>query len=65
MLDGRATTVGGGEAMEYEEGDYFGDAALLKNEPHPTTIIADEDCSCVSIPYQTFKRLVGPLHLLI
>lgn len=29
LLDGKAITVGGGESMEYEEGDFFGDAALL------------------------------------
>lgn len=48
--------------MQYKVGDYFGELALLKNEPRAATIIAKTECKVLSIDRRTFKGLLGPLE---
>jgi cAMP-dependent protein kinase regulator len=47
---------------DYEAGGYFGELALLKNEPRAATIIADTNCRCLFLDRMAFKRLLGPLE---
>jgi len=49
------------EVKSYVPGDYFGEMALLRNEPRAASIIARTDCQCVSMDRHSFKRLLGPL----
>lgn len=49
------------EVMTYGPGDYFGERALLKNEPRAANVIAKTDCKLVSLERHSFKRLMGPL----
>lgn len=46
----------------YESGSFFGELALLKNEPRAATIIADTKCKCLTLDRLAFKRLLGPLE---
>jgi cAMP-dependent protein kinase regulator len=55
-IDGKDT-----EVKKYEAGDYFGELALLKNEPRAASVIAKTDCTCVSMDRHSFKRMLGPL----
>lgn len=48
--------------MQYKEGDYFGELALLRNEPRAASVIAKVDCQCVSLDRHSFKRVLGPLE---
>lgn len=50
------------EVMIYAAGDYFGERALLKNEPRAANVIAKTDCLVVSVDRHSFKRLMGPLE---
>lgn len=57
-IDGHEQVV-----MSYKEGDYFGEWALLKWEPWAATIVATSDeLKVVSIEWDAFKRLLGPLE---
>jgi len=47
---------------DYEAGGYFGELALLKNEPRAATIVADTNCRCLFLDRMAFKRLLGPLE---
>ena len=47
---------------EYEIGSYFGELALLRNEPRAANIVAETDCMCVSMDRHSFKRMLGPLE---
>ena len=53
------------EVMAYKEGDYFGERALLKNEPRAANVIAKTDCCLVSMDRHSVKRLLGPLEALL
>jgi cAMP-dependent protein kinase regulator len=46
----------------YKVGDYFGERALLKNEPRAANVAAKTDCVVVSMDRHSFKRLMGPLE---
>ena len=50
------------KVKEYESGGYFGELALLKNEPRAASIVADSFCKCLSLDRMAFKRLLGPLE---
>ena len=51
--------------MEYGVGDYFGERALLMNEPRAANITAKTDCLLVSMSRHSVKRLLGPLEELL
>lgn len=65
--DAQATkTLNPGEdpvvVMHYKVGDYFGERALLKNEPRAANVVAKTECVVVSMNRHSFKRLLGPLE---
>lgn len=61
--EGEATAMkGGAEVMQYKTGDYFGERALLKNEPRAASVVAKNDCTTVSMDRHSFKRLMGNLE---
>jgi cAMP-dependent protein kinase regulator len=49
------------QVMCYKPRDYFGEIALLKNEPRAANIIAKTALTVASIDRESFKRLLGPL----
>lgn len=49
------------EVMKYKPGDYFGELALLKNEPRAANVVATHRLKVVSLERNSFKRLLGPL----
>lgn len=51
--------------MEYSIGDYFGERALLMNEPRKANVTAKTDCVLVSMNRHSVKRLLGPLEELL
>jgi cAMP-dependent protein kinase regulator len=51
--------------MSYRVGDYFGERALIKNEPRAANVIAKTECTVVSLDRHSFKRLLGPLEELL
>ncbi len=53
------------EVMHYKAGDYFGERALLKNEPRAANIVAKTDVKVVSVDRHSFKRLMGPLDAIM
>ena len=53
------------KVMDYEVGSYFGERALLKNEPRAANVIAETDCCLVSMDRHSVKRLLGPLEALL
>jgi cAMP-dependent protein kinase regulator len=50
------------EVMEYKDGDYFGELALLRNEPRAATINARTECKVLSVDRRTFQKMLGPLE---
>lgn len=50
------------ELMKYTVGDYFGERALIKNEPRAANVQAVTDCHVVTLDRHSFKRLLGPLE---
>lgn len=50
------------EVYRYQAGDYFGERALIKNEPRAANIIAKTQLQVVALDRQSFKRLLGPIE---
>jgi cAMP-dependent protein kinase regulator len=48
--------------MNYKVGDYFGERALLKNEPRAANVVAKTKVTVVLMDRHSFKRLMGPLE---
>ena len=51
--------------MSYGPGDYFGERALLKDEPRAANVLAKTECKLVSVDRHSFKRLMGPLETIL
>lgn len=47
---------------DYKSGDYFGELALIKNEPRAASVIAKTKCKLISLDRRSFKRLLGPIE---
>ena len=45
----------------YSEGSYFGELALIRDEPRAASVKAITDCKFLSLDRDSFKRLLGPL----
>jgi len=50
------------QVMEYKAGDYFGELALLKNEPRAANIVATSECKVLCLDRSSFKKMLGPLQ---
>jgi cAMP-dependent protein kinase regulator len=53
------------QVKSYKPGDYFGELALLKNEPRAANVIAKTKLKVVSLERNSFKRLLGPLDQIL
>jgi len=57
-------TKGGVEVMSYGVGDYFGELALIRNQPRAATVMAKGCTKLLSLDSSSFKRLLNVSVLL-
>jgi len=51
------------QVMIHKSGDYFGELAIIKNEPRAASVYTYTDkVRCVSMERRIFKRLLGPIE---
>eukprot|EP00397_Hematodinium_sp_SG-2012_P010010 GEMP01010111.1.p1 GENE.GEMP01010111.1~~GEMP01010111.1.p1 ORF type:complete len:749 (+),score=160.02 GEMP01010111.1:302-2548(+) len=55
-------SIEGKVVKNYRSGDYFGERALLKDEPREADIIAVTDCRILALDKACFNRLLQPLR---
>merc|ERR1711920_1151603 len=54
---------GENRVMDYKAGDYFGELALLKNQPRAASVIVESDTAKVlSMSRAAFTKMLGPLQ---
>lgn len=52
--------------LDYKPGDYFGELALLKNQPRAASVVVETDTAKVlSLGRQSFNKMLGPLQELL
>jgi len=57
-------TKDGAEVMSYNSGDYFGELALIRNQPRAATVTAKGNGRFLSIDSKSFKRLLNVAELM-
>jgi len=63
--DGEAiATKGGKQVMAYAAGDYFGELALIRNQPRAASVSAKGATKLLSVDSRSFKRLLNVNDLL-
>ena len=63
IKDGEAAVISNGkEINRLFRSDFFGERALLKDEPRIATIITTKQTTLLSIDHNTFIRILGPLQ---
>lgn len=51
------------QVMIHKAGDYFGELAIIKNEPRAASVFTHTDkVRCLSMERKVFKRLLGPIE---
>jgi len=56
----------GSKVMDYKAGDYFGELALLKNQPRAASVlVASDTAKVLSMSRQAFTKMLGPLQELL
>merc|ERR1711920_60101 len=52
--------------MDYKSGDYFGELALLKNQPRAASVVVSSDTAKVlSMSRAAFIKMLGPLQSIL
>lgn len=51
--------------MKYGRGDYFGELALIRNQPRAATVRAITNVKTISLDRHSFDRLMGPIEDLL
>ncbi|KAF0682462.1 Aste57867_25414 [Aphanomyces stellatus] len=59
------TEIGALDDIELHEGDYFGERALMTDEPRAATVIAKTEVQVMALDRQVFISVLGPLQELI
>ncbi|OQS01305.1 cAMP-dependent protein kinase catalytic subunit [Achlya hypogyna] len=61
------TDIGAGalDDVELAEGDYFGERALIMDEPRAATVFAKTDVTVMALSREVFTQVLGPLQELI
>jgi cAMP-dependent protein kinase regulator len=52
----------GKKVFEFNEGEYFGEIALVRDMPRQASVKCMTDCRLVSIERDAFKRMFGPIE---
>lgn len=68
LESGEAEAIKHGQlVMSYKDGDFFGELALLRNQPRAATvrITGEEPAVCLVLHQSAFVRLLGPLENLM
>lgn len=58
-------TISGATVMKYNTGDYFGELALMNNQPRNATVTTTATTRLLTLDRRSFKRLLGPLEELL
>lgn len=56
-----SVTQGGRVVNRLFKADYFGERALLSNEPRGATVVASQETVCLVLDRDTFVEILGPL----
>merc|ERR1712107_57893 len=56
----------GAKVMEYKSGSYFGELALIRNQPRAASVVVESDVvKVLSMSRSSFNKMLGPLQELL
>jgi len=53
------------KVLDYKEGQYFGELALIKGEPRAASVKANSQIKLITLDRLSFKRLLGPIEKIL
>ncbi|EPR60602.1 cAMP-dependent protein kinase regulatory subunit [Toxoplasma gondii ME49] len=66
LLEGAAEAIKNDKVvMEYKKGGFFGELALLKDQPRAATVVAKSHVQVAYMDRKSFKRLLGPVEQIL
>ncbi|CBZ51945.1 putative CAMP-dependent protein kinase regulatory subunit [Neospora caninum Liverpool] len=66
LLEGTAEAIKNDKVvMEYKKGGFFGELALLKDQPRAATVVAKSHVQVAYMDRKSFKRLLGPVEQIL
>eukprot|EP00918_Siedleckia_nematoides_P015057 GHVU01032651.1.p1 GENE.GHVU01032651.1~~GHVU01032651.1.p1 ORF type:complete len:358 (-),score=81.75 GHVU01032651.1:461-1534(-) len=66
IMKGNPEAIKDGKTVKkYQKGEYFGELALIRDQPRAANVVAKGPVTCAYVERRSFKRLLGPVESIL